>query len=52
MLINKSRENDDIMKFQQSYYVFKRTYFDSPSVYFGMINETNIDTIVIQTYKT
>ena len=38
MLINKNDEDDDIMKFPYSYYLFKHIYFVSLSVYFSVIN--------------
>ena len=38
MVFNKSDENDDIMKFPHSYYLFKHNYVGSPSVYFSAIS--------------
>ena len=37
MLMNKSDENDDIMKFPHSFYLFKHIYFISLSVFFSII---------------
>ena len=45
MLIKKSDENDDIMKFPHRYYLFKHIYCDSPSLYIVQIN-------IIETSKT
>ena len=48
-LINKSDENDDIMKSPHSY-LYKHIYCDSPSVYFSIINAKSIDKIS-KTYR-
>ena len=50
MLINKSDENDVIMTFPQSYYLFKHIYFVSLSGYFSIIS-AKIDIIVSKTHK-
>ena len=52
MLINKSDENDVIMKFPPpSYYLFKHIYFDSPSVYFSIISAKTTEKIVSKRYR-
>ena len=51
MLLNKSDENDDIMKFPHSYDLFKHIYFVTPSVYFSVISPKAPDKIVSKTYK-
>ena len=50
-LINKSDENDDIIKFPHSYYLYKNIYCANPSVYFSIISAKCIDRIVSKTYR-